>query len=129
MNQSQRIQKNLKTFIRVDTKDPTQLRINFDGLCKYLIDQENRRFSPKDFEKTLVQQLKKVEGHEISPGIFSAIAKYIDEKTIWFQNNNIKEKEVRLEEMRWVNEIKTPEGRRARMAEVYRIRSERDPDQ
>jgi len=128
MSQSQRIQKNLKTFIRVDTKDPTQLRLNFDGLCKYLIDQESRKFSPKDFEKALVKQLKKVEGHEISPDVFNAIAKYIDEKTLWLQNRQIKEKQLRLEEMSWVNEVKTPEGRRERMAEVYRNRSERDPD-
>lgn len=123
---SQKIQENLKKFIRVDSTDNSKLRINFDGLCQYLLTNENRAFSPRDLERALSSELKKLEGQELSPAAFEAIAKYIDLKTIWLQKNDIIEKNKRLEELKWVNEVKTPEERYERMAEIYRRRAKRD---
>jgi hypothetical protein len=124
-----KIQEQIKKFIRVDSTDDTKLRIDFDSMCGYLLSVENRSFSPRELEKALNKELEKAKGLPVSDKVFDAIAVYIDKKTLWLQKQDVLERYKRQEEIKWVNQVATPEERAERMAEVYRRRAKRVSNQ
>lgn len=69
---------NLLKFITVN---PTtnSIVIKYDQLCQYLFKNEGRNFFPSEFEKTFIQETKKLEKFVIDQVALTKICDYIDD--------------------------------------------------
>lgn len=115
----------IKQFIRTDTTNDSKLRIDFDRMCINILSKFKVEFSQSELERSLVVELKKLEGELISDEIFDAISLYVAKKVIWLHMQNKKDQDIRTKEIRWVNEVTNPQERSERMAEIYRRRTKR----
>lgn len=87
---------NLFMYIKVDNNT---LKINFDGLCTYLIDYENRAFSPLQFEEILQKELNdKIIGQPISGETLTSICTYIDQLSLYLTKKTSEVSKVPLSE-------------------------------
>lgn len=69
----------LLQFVKLDTSALGVLRINFDGLCQYLIHYEARNFIVADFERILMNELEtKLKGKPVSADALKSVCRYID---------------------------------------------------
>ena len=127
----------IKEFITIDVKNPGKLRINFDQMCIYLLQVHNRKFSPMKLEKALTSQIDKhLIGREYTPDVFTALAIYVDKKTLWLALKATEHEAYRKEESKWIREaaqssVETgnQDEYNARISEVRRRRIERNSEE
>jgi len=79
----------LKQFFRVNHTNNTVF-IDFDSMCMFLVKDCKRHFSPSRFEKVLEVEVQKLKGKIISPEMFDRLAEYVDNMTLYIQQEERK---------------------------------------
>jgi len=79
----------IKSFIRVRLVDNT-VHIDYDSMCKFLLDNCRRMFSPSQLERVLAVEVKKLEGLPICPELFDELARYINDMTLYMHQKGEK---------------------------------------
>lgn len=91
---------NIISFLKPDSFDPTTLKIELDKLCGYLINKLDRTFSVTQFEKALLKEIdSKLMGKPIDNKLLTALAKYINDLSIYLENEMKKTKQGRLDKI------------------------------
>lgn len=83
------IRSNIKQFFNVNSISGA-LHIDFDSMCIFLIKECRRQFSPAMLEKELAEEVKKLEGKILEPKLFDVLAEYIDQMTLYIQQESTK---------------------------------------
>ena len=83
---------NLYMYIKVDNN---ALKINFDGLCKYLMEKENRSFNPLQFEQLLQNEFnQKLIGQPINGDTLTNICNYIDQLSSYLNKKSLEAEKI-----------------------------------
>ena len=92
------IEKGIKSLIHLRGVDNT-LHIEYDSICRFLLQNCRRQFSPAQLEKALASEIKKLEGKPICTEMFDEIARYINQMTIYMQQQGERLGQERIETM------------------------------
>jgi len=93
-NTDEFVEQNIINYIKIDPKNPTNIRVNLDDLAMYLIKQAGRRFSVTKFENMMKQEMEdKLTGRPFEANALKAWATYVNKlsKYLTVEMNNVEQ--------------------------------------
>ena len=77
-----KLREELKHFINFN-QVRQQLSLNFDNMCMHILSNYGRDFSPSELERVCDIEFKKFNNLPICPEMYTEIARYIDDMTMY----------------------------------------------